>query len=92
MFEAEEILERLSKGENLPVVATFCISNHGGVAIYYADSECVVARYFEGYAEICEVFYTEKGYTEEGEEEEIISVFKMGGMEVPLGECMMTRR
>jgi hypothetical protein len=90
MFEAEEILERLSKGENLPVIATFCISNHGGVAIYYADSECVVARYFEGSAEICEVFYTENEDAEE-EEDELVPVFEMGGMEVPLGECMMTR-
>lgn len=89
MNNAEDVLEGLQSGAKTQVIATCCLSNHGGVAIYYADSECVVAQYYDNAPEIYEIEYVEEASTE-GEENNYEPIFKIGEIEIHLNECIVT--
>jgi hypothetical protein len=91
-MNAEEILEDLLNPEikeKPQVIATCGLSNHGGVAIFYCDSECVVAQYYEETPQIYEVEYTIDVETM-NENTDFNPIFKIGEIEIPLGHCMRT--
>lgn len=91
-MSAEEILEDLLNPEikeKPQVIATCGLSNHGGVAIFYCDSESVVAQYYEETPQIYEVEYS-ISLEEITEGEDFSPIFRIGEIEIPLGHCLRT--
>ena len=95
MHNAEEILEQaLSLFNNevitqMPIIGTCCLSNHGGVTIFYLDSDCVVAQYYNNEPAIYEVEYIddEDDFNEDNRPEQIAG-FYIGETFIRLDHCI----
>jgi hypothetical protein len=88
-MSAEEVLGELQNGTKQQVVATCCLSNFGGVAIYYYDGECVVAQYYDNPPEIYEIEYIDDEDADD-ENADRIAIFRIGEIEIRLDECIIT--